>query len=108
MSHLICKTMNRYRITALEDVDVCVSDEHLVSVVLRGAPCQVPTRRAAHWEHLSPGESRTVCAVHAVRGDLFEERPVTVPGTGPASFMIHDALRIEELAPSKGGPHREP
>src|SRR6187200_1808080 len=89
--------MNRYRITALEDVDVSVSDDHTATVVVRGVARQVTTRSTPHWKHLSKGEACEVAEVHGIRGDFFEESAVTPPTQSTASVVVHEALRIEEL-----------
>ena len=94
--------MNRYRITALEDVDVSVSDECPATATVRGIRRQVMTRRAPHWQHLAQGETCEVLAVHTLRGDLLEETQVMVPHEASAPVVIHEALKIEGL------PLREP
>jgi hypothetical protein len=91
--------MNRYRITALEEVDVSVSDERPATILVRGVPRQISTRGSPRWRHMSKGEACEVLAVHSIRGDLFEESRVTPPGEGAAPVVIHEALKIEVLPP---------
>lgn len=89
--------MNRYRITALEDVDVCVSDEHQTTVLVGGATRRVTTQSTPHWRHLDRGEACEVAALHGIRGDFFEAGAVTLPAAATAPVVLHDALRIEGL-----------
>jgi hypothetical protein len=99
--------MNRYRITALEDVDVSVSDDHTATVLVRGVARQVTTRSAPHWKHLGKGEACEVAALHGIRGDFFEESTVNLPAASTAPVVLHEALRIEEL-PSHDLPRGTP
>ena len=89
--------MNRYRITALEEVDVAVSDEHPATIRVRGVPRQVMTRGVPRWKHLNRGEACDVTSIHRVRGDLFEEDPLMLPAEMATPVVIHEALKIEGL-----------
>lgn len=89
--------MNRYRITALEEVDVAVSDEHPVTIRVRGVPRQVMTRGVPRWKHLHRGEACEVTAIHRIRGDLFEENPPMLPVEMGTPVVIHAALKVEGL-----------
>lgn len=95
--------MNRYRITALEEVDVSVFDEHPATVRVRGVPRQVMTRGVPHWKHLSRGEACEVMAVRRIRGDFFEEDTLLLPADMATPVVIHEALRIEGL-PTRHAP----
>lgn len=89
--------MNRYRITALDEVDVAVAAEHPATIRVRGVPRQVMTRSVPRWKHLNRGEACEVAAIHGVRGDLFEENPLLLPEEMATPVVIHEALKIEGL-----------
>ena len=104
----ISPNMNRYSITALEDVDVSVSDEHTAIILVRGVPRPVVTRGTPHWKHLTKGEVCEVVAVQGIRGDFFEECD-PIPLSGPAvPLKVHDALKIEELTSEDASPRKRP
>jgi hypothetical protein len=89
--------MNRYRITALEDVDVSVSECDTATILVSGVVRQVSTQSAPHWKHLGKDETCEVVALHGTRGDFFESSPLNLPAELTAPVVIHDALKIENL-----------
>jgi serine protease Do len=96
--HLL-RIMNRYRITALEDVEVSVSEEQPATVMVHGVPRRVRRHGAPHWKPLIKGETCEVTGVHGIRGDLFEESRVVLPTAASPSVVVHEALTIEALPP---------
>jgi hypothetical protein len=91
--------MDRYHITALEDIDVEIVAERPRTVLGHEAlgEVEVAVLEAPHWVHLAKGEECDVTEVLGLRGDLLGQGRPQTPARVGECLVIHEALQITKL-----------
>ncbi|OAI55528.1 hypothetical protein AYO49_01225 [Verrucomicrobiaceae bacterium SCGC AG-212-N21] len=96
--------MDRYHITALEDIDVEIVAERPRAVLGQETmgEVEVAVLEAPHWVHLAKGEECDVTEVLGIRGDLLGQGRPQTPARPGECVVVHEALQITRLEDDTG------
>lgn len=89
--------MSLLKITAIEPIDVEITERRMITQVIHGMPAQRPANNPPRWIRLQAEESREVVMAFRVKDRSSQILPISIDPHNLPEEPIHGLLRIERV-----------